>query len=457
MSALFWFGRGSNPSSGRRLYRHRHRRPAISRDQTYATLPAGTALMMIVIAGVATTACGPESPAPEFHPRWMDATLPEERDSSGVTIVTNTLDCLADLPLIQLDTVPALSIGEADGPPGATLHQVRAAVTRSDGSIVIADDAGTVLRAYAPDGRLLGSYGRRGRGPGEYSGILALGTMQADSLVVYDWGSNSRIGVLDTQFRFARSIPLVPSRGLIGRAFGPYILGTPNAVLLERERQMRQPGDRYERDPYIRQDTLSLVLLRADGDASVTDTLMQPPGITSQVQETERGSSGRSIVFSSSPLLAGNATGFVFAHGSRFEILRFDTTGKLRQVIRLAVRPRPVTAEDRQPREEAFRRRPASEQQAGTLQGLPPAFADHHPLLNGLLLDAAGNIWVRLDPELAGADREWLVLGPDGKPRAWYSGLPGSFSILHAGKDHLLILSRTANIEMVQMFRVTLP
>lgn len=430
--------------------------PGANRDLATGT---GLATVLVAVTCVAVTAgCDSGPPSPEMAgTEWMDATSPDRRDSAGVTIITHTLDCLDDLPLIQLDTTPLLSIGEAEGPPGISLHQVRDAITRPDGSIVVADDGGTVLREYAPDGQLLGSHGRRGPGPGEYTGIIALGNIQGDSLVVYDISRNSRISVLDPQFQFARSIPLPAPFGLAGPGRGPHVLETPDAVWLERERGRPQPGERFKRDPYIRQDTLSLIMLRTESSPVTVDTLLRPPGVTMEIQERESGASGRGVTFGAMPFLAGNTSGFAFAHGSRFEVLRYDPRANLRQVVRLAVRPREVTAEDRKPREDAFRRRTA-DQPPGSTRDRPPVFADYHPPLAGMMLDAAGNLWARSGTALTGDGKEWLVLGPDGEPRAWYSGLPGIQGIFHLDEDNMLVRRRGRDgTERVVQYRIQLP
>jgi hypothetical protein len=416
---------------------------------------------MVLAALTGVSCAGP----PDHDSAGNDATT-ERRDSAGIAILTHSLDRLADLPILEMDTVPVLSIGQAEGPPGVALDHVTAGIVRPDGGFLLADDEGTVLRAYDAAGRLLGSSGRRGDGPGEFRHIAAIILLPGDSVAVYE---DRRVSILDPDLGFVRSISPPPTGyhgGAAGHAALLYGLGRLHAVFLETPGRRPGVAPGPERH-WVVQDTLALVMLRTHGQGFAVDTLMHMPGITWQMQLNDRsGTSGTDVRFGGYPFLAAGAAGFAVAHGSAFAAHRFDVAGRPRQIVRLAVEPRPVTDQDRRPIEKNvrdFRERvrrgevqfPGAPPGWAPPEPAMPAFADHHPLIEGLHVDDGGNLWIRPVRHIAG-DRGWLVFGPDGQPRAWHRILPGE--ILHFGADHVLALGHgEMGTTRVVKYRIALP
>ena len=72
---------------------------------------------------------------------------------------------------------PTVDIGVLDGAPEYQLFRVRAALTLSDGRIVVSNSGTQQLRLYDPQGRYLVTAGGPGEGPGEFArlGQLLLG------------------------------------------------------------------------------------------------------------------------------------------------------------------------------------------------------------------------------------------------------------------------------------------
>jgi len=131
---------------------------------------------------------------------------PLVRDSSGVRIVVN-FD--GPVPIWQLSPAPLLDIG-SETDTLTTLYQVEGAHRLDDGRIVIANRSTQELRFYDRDGMFLYAAGRKGKGPGEYDYIAWMARCGADTLYVYDIGTN-RLTVLDDHGEMLRMGPLMLS------------------------------------------------------------------------------------------------------------------------------------------------------------------------------------------------------------------------------------------------------
>ncbi|MEZ4425149.1 MAG: 6-bladed beta-propeller [Gemmatimonadota bacterium] len=97
------------------------------------------------------------------------------------------------------------------------------------GNYLIVDERkGHEVFVFDAQGEFLTGVGRQGRGPGEFSDIIALGVGAADSVVLFDRG-NLRMIVLDPTYRVAREepLPFVPEKNaLLGVAGGAMLVAT---------------------------------------------------------------------------------------------------------------------------------------------------------------------------------------------------------------------------------------
>lgn len=92
-----------------------------------------------------------------------------------------------DAPVsFRLASAPSFDIGHADGDPAQELYRVSGAVRLADGRIVVANSGSSELRYFDSTGGYLRSVGRRGGGPGEFTGDLKLLPYHGDSLLVWD-------------------------------------------------------------------------------------------------------------------------------------------------------------------------------------------------------------------------------------------------------------------------------
>ena len=106
-------------------------------------------------------------------------------------------------PSWAIDSVPQLAIGVAEGDTLLEFDRANSALQLADGRVVVANTGTNQVRFFDSTGAFVSAVGRRGQGPGEYSGALTLYRADADSLIVYD-GGNQRFSVVDSAGRFAR-------------------------------------------------------------------------------------------------------------------------------------------------------------------------------------------------------------------------------------------------------------
>jgi hypothetical protein len=135
------------------------------------------------------------------------------------------------------------SIG-ADGPEA--ISSVRDAAVSRDGIIYVLDDADKRIRAFSVEGRLLRSFGRSGRGPGEFTLPVRM-MVDSSSISVLDRGNGvvryslggrylgqSRVGGLETsvKMRYARevSVQMSPLANIDPRAIAHVVVRNGSKV-----------------------------------------------------------------------------------------------------------------------------------------------------------------------------------------------------------------------------------
>ncbi|HET8649909.1 MAG TPA: hypothetical protein VFL95_07705 [Gemmatimonadales bacterium] len=131
----------------------------------------------------------------------------------GLTLLLAALGCSAEpahsgAASLQVDSLPSLSIGVAEGTPALELDRANSALRLADGRIVVANSGTDELRFFDSTGASLASVGRNGEGPGEFSGGMTLYPGSGDSLVVYDAGAR-RFTVTDRDGHYVRMYPAV--------------------------------------------------------------------------------------------------------------------------------------------------------------------------------------------------------------------------------------------------------
>ena len=391
----------------------RYQRPA-----SPPLLPRPAACLLVAVSFLALPACdGPGAEAPQGEVPQGAVTV---RDSADVEIVENHAPERDPARFWTVDPEPEIVVGgyrasQAADDPAHLLWRLRGAALLSDGRIAVLSGDEPWVLVFDTAGALAATFGRKGRGPGEFSYPLHLQVLPGDTIVVWDrmWG---RIGHFDPsgQLLMDRTLDVgalfaaaqTPERRLSESIALPLPDGT---FLVE-----VTPGDRtlpvmytHYRVPYgiLRVDSAYATHSFGwgwDGREYLATLPFVPPLLPFPTQAVvTAGVSPLSVYISS---------------GDRYEVHQFSPTGVLRRIIRRTeVEPIPILASE----VETWKARvSASEPQPWDWDAWDRAMEDnpprpYRPRVAGLITDTDGNLWVanRLDEQSS----EWSVFDTEGR------------------------------------------
>jgi hypothetical protein len=353
-------------------------------------------------------------------------------DSTGIAIVTSTAADWGDHSP-RIDSTPLVRLGSDEAGPYQFSFVGRGLLLDAGGFAVV-EQSTSEVRFFDAEGRHDHTFGRRGRGPGEFQVISALFRYPGDSLAAYDQ-SQRRL----TLFAVAGGEPRVVRSQQQGNrdAFG--MLGGGQLLLYN-------PGSGYRPGvpPGLQWDTSDVdVLDPADG---AVRTIARLP---SRQQYVLPNGDTRPFTPAHYALKAATTDGFYWATSDRYDIRYFAGDGALQRILRRPVEPRPVeramveawinaNLEDRRRYEgpdavaryrEEFAKMPVGDK--------VPLFDER------AFVDGDGRLWVgeAIWPALRGAPRRWSVFAPDG---AWLGDVeaPDNFLVLDVRQDRVLGVSQ---------------
>lgn len=110
----------------------------------------------------------------------------------------------AAVPEWAIASTPSLTIGTTEADPGHELSRVSGA-RMQHGIVIVANSGSSELQRFDSTGKFLGVEGRKGKGPGEFIGILNVSRAPGDSLYVLD-SENLRWSVHDGAGRYGRTL-----------------------------------------------------------------------------------------------------------------------------------------------------------------------------------------------------------------------------------------------------------
>lgn len=310
------------------------------------------------------------------------------RDSGGVRIVSYERNATAKHRW-SLEAKPVLEIGgSADEGPSA-FSEIVGAVRLSDGSIAVANRQPSEIRVFDNAGRFLRSLGRGGQGPCEFNRVLFRLLRSSDTLIGID--NSLRAQVFAPGGELLRSLP---------RARPPNVAGPMRLGFDERGRAIVQSVESPSNVSPAR-DTVRLLLWSESPDAEAYDSILrffgyrptgaQPPALPYEMY----GARGN---------IATNGRRICAGVTSTFAIDCFGLDGRLLLSIRRFVRPRAVTADDRQFFGDAY---------LSANRNAPPAaiaaineairltrFAARVPAFGRMILAVDGSLWASALPPL---------------------------------------------------------
>lgn len=331
---------------------------------------------------------------------------------------------------IALGAHPTVTIPVGAQGASVELLDVIGATRLRSGNIAVADRGQSEIRVYDRNGRLVGSSGRRGQGPGDYMNVSRLWRTEDDTLMVYDM-AQKRVSVLNEKGQYVRSWPQIGAATRV-TIDGRFTDGTLLAELDIIPPPLTRTG--------IERRTKHLVRVRPDG--SVSDTLPTPffRGET-LVFVGQRGPLG-----SARPPLSRyghtevHGDMIYFADGSDV-VRQVDRQGRTAREIRRSGPATSLTAAEQDrivaeftssPRMPAAFSQLLREELSGYLQ------RGDYARFDSMLVDATGKVWLRDTRSYLSEEREWTVLSLSGATEARIR-IPRTQSILEIGADYLLV------------------
>jgi hypothetical protein len=367
------------------------------------------------------------------------------RDSAGIRMVEHRAGYESAVREWRVTSLPDIVIGNVDGNDAYLLGSVVAATIRSDGVVVIADASANQLRFFNSNGTFLDSFGRSGRGPGEFSAIAGLVRTAGDTLVVWDEVA-ARISWIGPDRRIARIENRPPPRVFHVGA----ILGDGSRIIPVFPVQPRAPGDG--------------VLWRPEGriafvhhPSGATDTLASFRGHEQAGGHPAGTPAPRDTRFAT----RGTSRYFAFGDNERFDIAlwRVGSDRSLRQVVRLTraygpaeLTPAYVRAWQARMRL-LYRDHPLLPQVERGLAS--PVMHATLPAFDNFLIDDRDNLWVEEFRSNPDAPRHVTIFRTDGIPiaRAVY---PDELAVLEIGPDYVLgFATNELDVVSVRRHRLT--
>jgi hypothetical protein len=266
----------------------------------------------------------------------------------------------------------------------------------SDGRMVVLDaDAARVLKVLRPDGTLLDTLGRRGRGPGEFQGPTTVDVARGDSLYVFD-NTLDRLSVFSPppSSELTRSVVITSDKGDVSsvRALGARLVAERTPEFNRTEGLSRPPPNTWHLLDGT--DVSAPSLLRAQR-RKVAFSLGDQMGVIAR------------LPFGRSTRVATGPDGRLY-HGTtdslRVRATSLDATTEA--IATVPADPIPVT--------EAERDSVLDDLPSRVRRPIESAFPNTKPAFTDLVVAESGRLWVQRPPE--GPDAQttsWWVLDPD--------------------------------------------
>ena len=378
---------------------------------------------LLLILGCAS--CGQRDDGAASGPPWV------VRDSAGITIIENDRPAPESRLAWEIGTQPSLSIGAVDSGDADQLFQVTDAARFPDGRIVIANSGSNELRVFNADGSHAATWGRRGEGPGEFTGSspTLVAPWPGDSVAAANpWGT--RLSLFDADGNHGRDLSLdTRLLNVVDLLSDGKILSSGSGGL---------DAGMTGTSGLIRSDT-EWGILAADG--TLHASLGEYPGgewwAVFGADGTIEG--GRPHPFGR--LTVGAVWGDLVTIGVQdsYEIKAFGTDdGSLVRIVRRDGDPGSPTQADL---DAYYARRFANipdDDRTNALNAVRDMpLVESYPAFMGIISDLAGHLWVREYLGSAEGGLVWTVFDPEGRVQGLIETPPG-LRVFEIGADYIL-------------------
>lgn len=415
--------------------------------QWSSVLPAATAAMIGGLIGCDTGSSA--GGAPTAGP------MVTIRDSADVEIVENHAP---EWPLDQfwtLDPEPRFVLGGSDGAGvgeaggqrddlDGRIWVVKGLARLVDGRIAVLSQGNDQLFIFEPSGALSRTIGGRGEGPGEFASPERLQYLPPDTLAVWDhWMGpvtyfDTAGAVLDRRLiDLGRVLAAVPEATVESATF-PLPDGSFVVTIRHRDPDLVRPPEgtlvRYPPVEYVRVD-LDTYVARSLGIWDGEEKWAVPDEVRALYPMLASGYEHGLVPLAgelmSQLTAAGRPPAIYVTNGDRNEIRQFALDGTLLRIIRRTTSP--VVATERANRAWRDYAMAMSGGEYG-VEAWPER--EHYPFIAGIMVDAAGYLWVREWSESeSGMPDQWSVFDPNGRWLGVVAGFPDIPSVCHGGPE----------------------
>lgn len=338
----------------------------------------------------------PAPPLLSFLPAVLCAAC-EAADATGSlarrdTLASGTiLVSYAGVPVRAVEeVVPDLRIGSLDGPAVEAFGDVRGIEAGPDGTVYVLDFQAAELRAFAPDGAYRATLARKGEGPGELGEANGMVLGPDGTLWVQDHGHWAILG-LSPEGEEVRRLPMMV------RGYGYLWDGK-----VDHRGVFWQAWSHSDREPTLeprpgpQEGALRRYYKSYDPATETHDSVfLGESPVRTFVVRLGDGWSVFGIPFAAGALQALDPRGAIWSVASSddYRLVRLDPSGDTALVLDVDVDGPAITAEEREEwlgRLERFgERAPSLRAELGAL------FPERKPVLEQLLVDDEGRLWVR--------------------------------------------------------------
>lgn len=391
--------------------------------------PERVALMARVVALVlAVGACGPG--------RGGEMAGPSVWDSAGVEIVENRAPRWGEGEGWVVGSEPTLRVGVVEGDEAYQFSQITGVVRLADGGVAVADGGSSQVRFFGPDGRHFATVGRAGGGPGEFTGLSALGRAGPGRLWAYDFALR-RITWMNGEGDITGTTTLAPEPAMLN----PVGAFPDGSFLLKQLWGAEATAGTSELG--LRRDPIAFV--RFDEAGALVDTVGLFPGRELFITEED----GRGVMgvppFGRSNVAALRGDRLVIGSGIGYQVEEVDERGRLLRILRIPGRDRDVGSEEMESFIQTQLEDVPPEDHARVRQSIlemphPPTV----PPYGSILADDDGDLWISEWAPYPGIPERWGVfdgrggwLGEVRTPRGFFPYAVGSDWILGVERDDM--------------------
>ena len=366
-------------------------------------------------------------------------------DSAGITIVTNLGPQWGEGEGWRLSEVPVLDLGTFDLEGPESFERVTGARRLSSGVVVVAEGGAQELRFFDESGSHIRTVGRQGNGPGEFQSLRLLELWRGDSLIVHD-GRGQPVSLFDSTGVFGRSFRLEPNDS-VRFPFSVGTLAGGELVTQGYERREEAPADGVTRQamPLQKFDLVGAFIghgPRFDGNEWYV------------VAMGDDGFAVGELRFGDGIRLGVGLADLIAIPTHRAELTWYPSGGRaVGRIARWPAKSRPVTdAEWGRHLDERTSNPQTPESIRRAFLGMPRAKT--MPLVDGIVVDDDGNVWVRDFRSPLDTTSSLTVLSAEGELLGRMM-VPFRFRPRHIGADFVLgTWEDEDDIPHVQMYQL---